>query len=300
MKILITGASGFLGKEIVREIANEHTLVSLGRHSADIEVDLFFQIPKLDFFDLVIHAAGKAHSVPKTAAEKQEFFNVNVVGTENLLKGLEEAPSLPKSFVFISSVSVYGIESGTNINESCHLNATDPYGLSKIQAEQIVKDWCTKNNVTCSILRLPLLVGSNPPGNLGAMIRGIKKGYYFNIAGGAARKSMVMAEDVAKIIPKLTELGGVYNLTDGYHPSFNKLSKHIANQLGKKNVPNMPKPIAVLLARIGDLIPKFPLNSGKFFKITSDLTFNDDSARSLLDWSPRPVLEAFKLSQSFP
>lgn len=294
LKMLVSGASGFLGRAISKGLMKEE-LVTLGRSKCNIQSDLARQIPRLPTVGIVIHTAGKAHSVPKTKAEKQEFFDVNVKGTENLLKGLEQAPTLPKSFIFISSVSVYGMESGADINEDQPLNASDPYGLSKIKAEQIVKDWCAKNNVICGILRLPLLVGANPPGNLGAMIKGIRKGYYFNIAGGTARKSMVMAEDVATILPKLAEIGGTYNLTDGYHPSFIELSKHIANQLGKKYVPNMPKSLAVSLSKIGDLISTFPLNSNKLHKITTDLTFNDDKAKQALNWSPLSVLDAFKV-----
>ena len=55
---------------------------------------------------MVIHAAGKAHSVPKTAFEKQQFYDINVLGTQNLLAGFEKI-GLPKQFVFISSVAVY-------------------------------------------------------------------------------------------------------------------------------------------------------------------------------------------------
>lgn len=292
--ILLTGSSGFLGTAILKKV-NSADVIKLGRQKAQIICNLSTSIPKLPKVELVIHAAGKAHSVPKTEEEKQEFFNVNVKGTENLLEGLEEAPSLPKAFIFISSVAVYGVENGANISEKHPLNASDPYGLSKIQAEKIVQNWCAENNVICGVLRLPLLVGANPPGNLGAMIKGIRKGYYFNIAGGKARKSMVLAEDVATILPKLAEIGGVYNLTDGYHPNFKELSKHIASQLGKKYVSNMPKTIAMGLGKIGDLLPKFPLNSKKLHKITADLTFNDDKARSVLGWSPRSVLEAFKI-----
>lgn len=292
--ILLTGANGFLGREI-RSYFNNDNWLSLGRSNSDIICDLSSQIPNLFTVDLVIHAAGRAHSIPKTEQEKQEFFNVNVVGTENLLKGLERASSLPKSFVFISSVSVYGAESGIDINENHPLNATDPYGQSKIQAEKIIVDWCAKNKVICSILRLPLLVGVNPPGNLGAMIKGIRKGYYFNIAGGTARKSMVMAEDVAKIIPRLAKVGGIYNLADGHHPNFSELSAHIAKQLGNKTVLNMPRLVAKGLAKIGDFIFEFPLNSSKLHKITSDLTFDDNKARMNLGWSPCEVLKAFKI-----
>lgn len=292
--ILLTGASGFLGRNIY-ESFKEQDITSLGRKNSCITCDLSIQIPNLPAVDLIIHSAGKAHSIPKTEVEKLCFFEVNVKGTENLLKGLEQSLSLPKSFIFISSVSVYGLEIGNNIDENHPLNAQDPYGLSKIQAEQLVQEWCAKNNVTCGILRLPLLVGANPPGNLGAMIRGIQKGYYFNIAGGKAKKSMVLAEDVTAIIPKLAVIGGTYNLTDGYHPSFYELSHHIAKQQMKNKVRDIPLSFAKILAKIGDMLDKFPLNTKKLLKISSDLTFDDSKARKMLGWKPDKVLDKFEI-----
>ncbi len=287
---LVTGSSGFLGRYLSHHVGK---VITLGRRDADLICDLVLEIPKIDKCDTILHAAGKAHMVPTTVKEKQEFFNVNVLGTQNLLSGLEQAPSLPKSFVFISTVAVYGLGSGVALDEHSALSATDPYGLSKIQAEKVIQEWCAKHNVICGILRLPLLVGANPPGNLGAMIKGIKRGYYFNIAGGVARKSMVMAEDVAKIIPKLAEVGGTFNLTDGYHPSFLELSNSIARQLNKENILNIPFWLANSLARVGDQIPKFPINTIKLSKITSDLTFDDTKARRELGWNPGKVLDHF-------
>jgi nucleoside-diphosphate-sugar epimerase len=108
------------------------------------------------------------------------------------------------------------------------LLARDPYGLSKIHAEKFVEDWCEKHNVICTIFRLPLVVGPNAPGNLGKMLMGIKKGYYFNIAGGKAQKSMVLATDVAQCVLKVYKIGGIYNLTVGHHPTFYKLSRTIS------------------------------------------------------------------------
>lgn len=296
MSIILTGGTGFLGNVILENLKHEE-IFTLNRSNAHLICNLATQIPQLPASDLVIHAAGKAHSIPKTPQQKQEFFDVNADGTKNLLKGLEQAPSLPKSFIFISSVAVYGLDSGANIKETQPLNAQDPYGLSKIQAEQIVQQWCNKNSVICTILRLPLLVGQNPPGNLGAMIKGIQKGYYLNIAGGLARKSMVMAEDVAKFIIPASAIGGVYNLTDGYHPNFKELSASIAQQLGKKTPLNIPSWTANLIAKAGDLLgEKAPFNSYKLSKITSDLTFDDSKARAAFGWNSKPVLENFKIS----
>ena len=179
------------------------------------------------------------------------------------------------------------------------LLAKDAYGKSKIEAEQIVKNWCNEHNIIYTILRLPLVVGDNPPGNLGSMIKGIQKGYYFNIAGGGAKKSMVLASDIASFILKAAEKGGTYNLTDGHHPSFNILSKHIAILMGKSFVPNLPKFFAIILAKIGDLLGnKFPINSLKLTKITSTLTFDDSKARATFGWDPSPVVQGFKLENN--
>jgi hypothetical protein len=73
---------------------------------------------------------------------------------------------------------------------------------------------------------------------------------------------MVLATDVAKFILIAAEKGGIYNLTDGYHPTFNELSKNIASKMGKSYVPNLPKYFAYLLAKFGDhLGNNFPINS---------------------------------------
>jgi nucleoside-diphosphate-sugar epimerase len=302
-KILLTGSSGFLGKAISHNLALQFAqLLTIGRQPSNgILCDLSVEIPLLHKYNIevVIHAAGKSHVEPKTKIEKQAFFEANLKGTHNLLTALAQLPQQPKSFVFISSVSVYGLQTGLNITEEIPLLATDPYGLSKIQAEQLVIGWCKKNNVICTILRLPLLAGTNPPGNLGTMIKGIKKGYYFNIAGGKAKKSMVLASDVSKFIIKVSTLGGIYNLTDGYHPCFNELSRTISLQLGRKFVPNMPLFFAKYLAKIGDLIGgKFPINSNKLSKIISPLTFDDTKARKAFGWNPTPVLEGFKITDT--
>ena len=297
-KILLTGSTGFLGRSIFNCCHLDNIIHTLSRTSGTYCIDLSANIAYLsDRYDLVIHAAGKAHSVPKTSLEKQAFFDVNFKGTQNLLQGLEESQSLPKAFIFISSVAVYGRENVINISEDAPLIAKDPYGLSKIQAEQLVLNWCNNHNVICSILRLPLLAGRNPPGNFGAMIKGIKKGYYFNIAGGNAKKSMVLVEDVAKSILKVAEIGGIYNLTDGYHPSFAELSNYISIQLGKEKPMNMPLWLARIIAKLGDLLgSKAPVNTNKLKKITSDLTFDDTKARESFGWNPTPILEGFKIN----
>jgi len=294
LNILVTGSTGFLGKEIVLSFEG-YSIYKLNRFTGDFPCDLSCSVPRFEIiFDLVIHTAGLAHFIPNSSIESEYFSRINVKGLMNLLNGLEI--KIPKKFVFISSVAVYGIEEGIGIYETESLAAKDPYGLSKIQAEELLLDWCTKHNVLCTILRLPLVVGLNPPGNLGSMINGINKGFYFNINGGFSKKSMVLASDVAKFILKASDVGGVYNLTDGYHPSFYEISSFISLQMGKKVPKNMPYWFAKIVAIVGDIIGrKAPINSTKLNKIISNLTFDDSKARKAFGWDPSPVLKEFKI-----
>lgn len=294
--IVITGHSGFLGKEI-KKAFDSKSYCTLGRSNSDIICDLILDIPKIIDCETIIHSAGMAHFVPVNDADKQKFIDTNVIGTENLLKGLEIF-GIPRKFVFISSVSVYGLNYGIEIDEESELNSSDPYGKSKIEAETLIINWCIKYNVKFTILRLPLVIGSKPPGNLGSMIKAIRSGYYFNISNGNAKKSMVLASDVSKSILSAAEIGGIYNLTDGYHPSFYELSNLIARQFGRKFVPNMPFYLAKSLAITGDILgSNIPINSDKLKKITSTLTFNDLKARNAFGWNPTPVLKGFYLHE---
>jgi nucleoside-diphosphate-sugar epimerase len=298
MRILLTGANGFLGKYIIQYFRDKYIVDTLGRSNiCNYKFNLADEIPTLNKkYDVVIHAAGKAHLVPCSKNDADDFFKVNYLGTLNLLKALEGQRL--QSFVFISSVAVYGLSKGDCITENSSLLALDPYGHSKIKSEILVKEWCVKHKVICTILRLPLVVGINPPGNLGTMIRSIKKGYYFNIDSVNAKKSMVLAEDVAKSILKSSEVGGVYNLTDGYHPNFIELSNSISEKLGKNKPFYLPLVLARLAAKIGDLIGrKAPINSDKLKKITSTLTFDDSKAREAFGWDPTPVLVGLKINK---
>lgn len=295
MKILLTGGTGFIGKYIVDYFKHSNTIALLGRNPSEgFKCDLTISVPRVTtLFDLVIHNAGKAHSVPNSLSEAELFFKVNYEGSVNLLKGLDSNP--PLNFIFISTVAVYGLTKGINITEESPLLATDPYGESKLLAENTILDWCKNKNVKCTVLRLPLVVDKNAPGNLGAMLQGIKKGYYFNVGDGAARKSMILSTDIPKVIEKSIGVEGVFNLSDGYHPSFKEISSLIGDSLGK-SVHTMPKSVARLAAKFGDIIgTRFPLNSNKLLKLTEDLTFDNTKARLAFNWEPTPVLKGFYL-----
>jgi nucleoside-diphosphate-sugar epimerase len=289
LKTLLTGASGFLGHYLKEKLQND--LLTLGRGASNsIRCSLDEEIPVLPPMDLVVHNAGWAHRIPKNPEEESKFYQVNLFGTRNLLMGLEKSGRLPNTIVYISTVAVYGLEKGTNISEKTEPRPLTPYAKSKHEAELLLQGWTFSKGVNLIILRLPLVAGAkNTPGNLGAMIRGIKNGFYFRIGAGNARKSMVLASDVAALVPTLLNKKGIFNLTDGDHPTIAQLEKYLGDFYGKriKTIPDWLLRVAVYL---GDRFPMVPINSYRVAKLSDSLTFDDSKARKEIGWNPSPVI----------
>jgi GlcNAc-P-P-Und epimerase len=293
MNILLTGAHGFLGKHILNNLT-AHQVITVGRHpNDDVSADITRTIPNLPSANMIVHVAGKAHIIPKKREETNAFHLVNDQGTRLLCDAILKMDSLPETFVFASTVAVYGLETGENINEEQFLNGHTPYALSKINAEKYLEDWGRSNGINIVILRLPLIVGKNAPGNLGAMVRNIRRGTYARIGDGEARRSMVLASDIATLMPHLMGKQGVYHLTDGIDPSFAMLEDHIAGSFGKR-IHAIPPSFASMLARIGDLIPGSPFNTYRYSKLRHSLTFSHAKAVAELGWNPTPILQGFR------
>lgn len=296
-KLLFTGGTGFLGKNVIPLLIRDYEVTTCGITSEDmIQANLARMVPELpQQYDIVLHAAGKAHVVPKTEEEKQLFFDINYQGTVNLCKALEKV-GVPKALVFISTVAVYGCDYGEMITEEHPLTGETPYAKSKIMAEEYLTKWCSEHGVVLGILRPSLLAGKNAPGNLGAMVNGIKKGFYLNIAGGKVCKSVLMAEDIARLLPLLIKKGGVYNVCDTNQPTFGEISASVAKQLGKRKPISIPYWMAWCMAKVGDLLgSRAPINSYKLYKMTQSLTFSNEKARKELGWEPLNVLDNYKI-----
>ena len=291
---IITGAQGFLGRYIC-EALSEETNITLGRsHSNDIQVDLSKEVPRLTKGNRVIHSAGKAHMVPKSDYEINEFYAVNLLGTQNLTKGLDSINQQIEQFVFISTVAVYGKSKGMYISEDAPLLGDTPYALSKIKAEQFLTGWCKERKIPLLILRPALIVGQQPPGNLGNIIKSIQSGRYISIKSNNARKSMVLASDIGVLLSDLSQENGIFNLTDGEDPSFSLIERAIATGLKIKPPVEFPFWFFRVFASLGDIIVNFggnfPLTTNVVEKMTNSLTFNSSKAQNKLGWQPKSSL----------
>jgi nucleoside-diphosphate-sugar epimerase len=257
-------------------------------------------IEKLDNeSDIVIHNLERNEFNLRGNESIDAFDEVNHEGTKALCEAIDKWMVKPKALIYFSSVSVYGCNEGELINENYHLNGTTPYAISKILAEDFLIEWAYKNKVCLCILRLPeILAGNDSPGYLGEMIRTIRSGKYIRIGNSNFKKSALWIEDIVTLIPKIPAIEGIYNLTDGYHPSLRELEAVIASSLHKKLPFRIPYLIAKSLALIGDISGNLvPLNSKKLKEITSSLTFDDQKARKAFDWKSSNVLE--KLAKRF-
>lgn len=302
-KWLITGANGFLGRHIC-DIFEESgcDYYSLGKNAKNTyPIDLSKNLP-LDFkldtsISKVIHAAGKAHVVPKNDKESESFFSTNLKGTEALLNLLESQKNL-NQFIFISTVAVYGIDSGELIDEHYPCNPKDPYGMSKFQAEKMVIEWCKRRNIAYYIFRLPLIAGFSPPGNLGSMVKAIKKGYYVRIGKGETKRSVVLASELAHFFIQVVGPSGIYNLTGDSHPTFLSLEQHIKHSLSLKLLSiSIPSWLAIIMAKVGDLFGyKAPINTVKLQKLLNNLTFSDKLSRKVLQWKGKSVVPNWKVN----
>jgi len=293
MIALITGYSGFLGSYILEALRHNHFyVVKIGRSkNADIHWDFFSDdifIPKSDVF---VHCAGLAHQVAKNNLDS-EFFRVNELATINICRAINKSGNFPNTFIFISTVAVYGLDEGELISEKSLLHPKTAYAKSKCNAEKFLQVWAENHNVKLMILRLPLVVGVSPRGNLASMINAIRRGYYFRFVNRTVRRSMVLAQDVANFIVTLYGKEGIINLTDGTNCSFAELEDYIAKKFNRKIV-SIPYVIVHLLSFIGDFIPLFPINSYRLKKLKSTLTFSTKKAMNFYGWKPSPVIGNF-------
>ena len=132
-KLLFSGASGFLGHNVVPILSKQYDITTIGitRHD-NIKANIAQEVPSLsEKYDVILHAAGKAHVYPKNQEEIQSFYDVNYEGTVNICKALEKV-GLPKSFIFISTLDVYGLAVGECIDETYPKNPKTHYAISKI------------------------------------------------------------------------------------------------------------------------------------------------------------------------
>jgi len=213
MKILLTGSSGFLGKRLTTALANaSFMLIECGRNSAKLNNPNYLHVENIDSnskFNLqyqaintIIHSAARVHVMNDASANPLEAFReVNTHGTLNLAQQAAEAGV--KRFIFISSIKVNGesTELGKPFKPDDSFIPTDPYGLSKYEAEVGLHKIADETGMEVVIIRPPLVYGPGVKGNFASMMKWVNKGLPLPLGGIKGNKrSLVSVDNLVNLI----------------------------------------------------------------------------------------------------
>jgi len=256
MKVLITGASGFVGQAIVAELAARgHETVTVGGprsrncdHSIDIsDAPIVDALSEKKGVDAVVHAAGIAHRFGGVSAE--EFQRVNVQGVENVASLAVKLGA--KHFVLFSSTLVYGRRAeGGVITENDEGRPFDSYGQSKLDGEAAARAICEPAGIALTIFRPAPIIGEGSKGNFARLIKAIDRRRFVWVGNGDNWKSVVFIGDVAAATADVNEKGGngtqTFNLA-GDAVRMKDIVDTIAEKLGRR-APNIHLPAGPLRA----------------------------------------------------
>lgn len=290
--ILITAAGGFLGKYLIDEL--RRTLPAEpapAMHTAGTSPfnDYVVNLATEEFtpsrrYDTVFHLLGTCHGGNARL--------LNVEATRRLLASLEKNP--PASIVYISSTEVYGADEGNGINENREPDPVTEIGRTKLEAEQMLRQWCDARNVSLAILRAPDIVGTGMKGRLRQLVNSIYRGNYHHIDDETARMSVVHATDVARAAVMLRGVNGLFNITDGADPSRHDLVEALAVRINNKRVYTLRAKRARIIARVCDFIPVFGFNSKSLAERYRTLTFDNSRLCRTIEFHPSPVVDYLK------
>jgi UDP-glucose 4-epimerase len=259
MAVLISGAAGFLGQQVVHCAQRAGLRVrATDRRRGGLPADLDFRpadiaAPKtlhglFDGMDCVLHVAGLAHVFGKSQAAAAPFHNVNALGTAHVARAAAEAGV--GAMVLVSSVSVYGRHEKQLVDETCPCAPESPYADSKYQAEQLATEIAQATGMRLTILRLATLYGEGDPGNVARLFRAIDRQRFVWIGDGSNQKSLLHRDDAARacVAAAIQPAAEVRTCNVAAPPcSMREIVETIAKALSRK-LPTWRVPVAVAMS----------------------------------------------------
>lgn len=302
MRILVTGANGFVGQALCEQALKEGFLVrgSLRKPSdalPNIEKVIIGEIndetkwsAALHNVDVVIHLAARVHVMRESAENPiEEFRKVNVAGTEHLARSA--AACGVKRLVFVSSIGVHGKQTilGRSFSELDNPYPHNDYALSKWEGELALHRVAHETGLEVVIIRPPLVYGADAPGNFAQMLKVLAKNIPLPLASIENRRSLVYIGNFVDVLLKCATheaaAGQTYLVSDGEDVSTPDLLRQLGAAMGHP-AHLWPCP-PVLLKLAGRLVGK----SGQIERLLGSLQVDSSKIRRELGWQPPYTLQ---------
>jgi nucleoside-diphosphate-sugar epimerase len=296
-KVLVTGATGFVGRELCAKlVAGGHDVIGVGRsdgetipsgvtyHRLDLEIGNLDQTVTSDV-DCVVHLAGQAHG--RGGSERQELEGFRSMNVDASLKLARLAIEVGvRRFLFVSSIGVHGtVTNGKAISEKGPFNPSSPYTVSKLEAElELSKLFKSSQSSELTIVRPPLVYGAHAPGNFGSLLKLLDSGVPLPFGMCSNRRSLIALKRLVDFL-----------IICGRHPAAGDQSFVVADS----SVVSTKEIVASLRAgmgRTGRLVPVPQLLMAGALRLIGkhdmvqqlfcDLEIDSQKARKLLDWVP--------------
>ena len=298
-KILVTGANGFIGQAILnhlKEIKNTHAFGSVRQ----IRISANSNIPLIEIGDLneetdwsdalsgvdiVIHSAARVHVMNDQSADPiAEFRKTNVAGTLNLAH--QAIAAGVRRFLFISSIKVNGenTELGKPFTADDVPTPSDPYGISKLEAEQGLLRLAAETGLEVVIIRPVLVYGPGVKANFLSMMRWLSKGIPLPLGAIYNKRSLVALDNLIDLIVTCLDhpaaKNQVFLVSDGEDLSTTELLRRMGVALGK------PARLLPLPASWLDLVAALLGKRNVTRRLCETLQVDTSKTRKLLGWQP--------------
>ena len=299
MRVLITGASGFVGAALRRRLAGDprwtvraSSRTPPSRSEAGVEWITSSELGPtanwqslLEDVDVVVHLAARVHVMNAAGASEEPYQRVNVDGTRRLAQ--QAAASGVKRLVFLSSVKAHG-EAG-HLTEESAMAPLDAYGISKRDAEAALHEVATRTNLEVVIIRSPLVHGPGVKANFQSLAAAVRKGRPLPLASVTNRRSLVGVDNLADLLAVCMEhpaaASQAFLVSDDEDVSTAELVRRLAAAAGR---PARLIPVPVWILRAAAVMTgKLPAVN----RLTGSLTVDISKAKQLLAWTPPVTLD---------
>ena len=260
MKILVTGSEGFVGKVLTKSLINlGHEVRGIDRTSRShlsynfIQHDLTKKIElKPTAYDVIIHCAAAKGDWD---ISDKEFFDDNVIATENLLGYVRKCEV--KKIIHFSTVAIYSRDV-TDGSESTKIEPDSVYGQTKLDSEILIRKYAEESGIPTVVLRPSVIYGRYNHANMFNLIQQLNRAFPFQINPAGITKSHVSVQNVVDVVLRFSNpsysVNGleIYNLTERPYNDLNKMIRIICDELEVKP-PKVNLPIWLVAVPFGIL-----------------------------------------------